>query len=182
MTEAELIQGCIANDRKAQEQLYRQHFAAMMSMSMRYTSDRDLAAEIVNSGMLRVFQKIQLYEAKGSLEGWIRRIVFHAVSDHFKKEKKYVQFMVFEEKEAVQMPEAVSNVYYEDLIKLVHRLPSMTQKVFTLYAIEGFSHLEIGAALNISDGTSKWHVSNARQKLKNWMQDEEKEISKIMKY
>jgi RNA polymerase sigma-70 factor (ECF subfamily) len=90
--------------------------------------------------------------------------------------------MVFEEKEAVQMPEAVSNVYYEDLIKLVHRLPSMTQKVFTLYAIEGFSHLEIGAALNISDGTSKWHVSNARQKLKNWMQDEEKEISKIMKY
>lgn len=172
MTEAQLIQSCIANARKAQEQLYKQHFAAMMSMCMRYTSDRDLAAEIVNNGMLRVFQKIQLYEAKGSLEGWIRRIVFHAVSDHFKKEKKYVQFMVFEEKEAIQMPEAVSNVYYEDLMKLVYQLPNMTQKVFTLYAIEGFSHLEIGEALNISDGTSKWHVSNARQKLKAMMEEE----------
>jgi RNA polymerase sigma factor (sigma-70 family) len=179
MTETQLIQGCIDNNRQAQELLYRQHFAAMMSMCMRYTADRDLAMEIVNTGMLRVFQKIQLYEAKGSLQGWIRRIVFHAVSDHFKKEKKYVQFMVFEEVEASEAPEAVSNAYYEDLMKLVYRLPNMTQKVFTLYAIEGFSHIEIGAALNISDGTSKWHLSNARQKLKAMLLEENQSFANL---
>jgi RNA polymerase sigma-70 factor (ECF subfamily) len=179
MTETQLIQGCIDNNRQAQELLYRRHFAAMMSMCMHYTSDRDLAMEIVNSGMLRVFQKIQLYEAKGSLEGWIRRIVFHAVSDHFKKEKKYVQFMVFEDPEASEAPEAVSNAYYDDLMKLVYRLPNMTQKVFTLYAIEGFSHIEIGAVLNISDGTSKWHLSNARQKLKAMIYEENQAFANL---
>ncbi len=179
MTETQLIQGCIDNNRQAQELLYRKHFAVMMGMCMRYTSDRELAMEIVNTGMLRVFQKIELYEGKGSLEGWIRRIVFHAVSDHFKKEKKYVQFMVFEEAEASEAPEAVSNAYYDDLMKLVCQLPNMTQKVFVMYAIEGFSHLEIGATLNISDGTSKWHLSNARQKLKAMLLEENQDFANI---
>ena len=169
MTENELIQRCIANERQAQEQLYRQHFATMMAMCMRYTSDRDEAMQIVNAGMLRVFQKLAIFEAKGSFEGWIRRIVFHAVSDHFKKEKNYVQFMVFEEHDTSQAPDALQKNYVEDIMLHVNRLPTTTQSVFKMFAIEGYSHIEIGKALNISDGTSKWHLSSARQKLQTWL-------------
>ena len=97
LTEKELVAGCIRNDRFAQEVLYRRFFASMIRMCMRYTQDREEAMEIVNMGMLRVFKKLHTFAFKGSLEGWIRRLVFHALSDHFRKKGKPVPFPSLEE-------------------------------------------------------------------------------------
>ena len=164
--EQEIVEGCVRNERYAQEVLYRQHFDTMMRMCMRYTNDRDKAMEIVNIGMLRVFQKLHTFEFRGSLEGWIRRLVFHALSDYFKKDSKYLQFLVFEERDQSSLEKAHSNLYAEDILKMVDTLPPASQQVFRLYAIEGFSHKEIAQNVGISVGTSKWHLSNARSILK----------------
>jgi len=146
----------------------------MMSMCLRYTKDQETAMEIVNNGMLRVFQKIDKYSQTGSLEGWIRKICYHAVSDYFKKHSKYLQFLVFdtdtyatEAKPDEKSPE--ENLYYADLVELVTRLPENTEKVFTLYAIEGYTHREIADMLDLSEGTSKWHLNSARKKLKEML-------------
>ena len=84
-SEQDLVAGCVRNERRFQELLYRQYFPKMMGMCMRYTKDRDIAMQIVNNGFLRVFKKIDQFSFKGSLEGWIRRLVYHSVSDYFKK-------------------------------------------------------------------------------------------------
>jgi len=164
--EREIVEGCVRNERYFQELLFRQHFDTMMRMCMRYTHDRDKAMEIVNIGFLRVFQKLHTFEFKGSLEGWIRRLVFHALSDYFRKDKKYLQFMVFEEKDDTSYAEAPAKLYAEDIMKMVDTLPPATQEVFRLYAIEGYTHVEISKNTGISVGTSKWHLSNARKILK----------------
>ena len=165
-SEQEIVEGCIRNERHFQEILYRQHIVTMMQMCMRYTNDRDKAMEIVNAGFLRVFQKLHTFSFKGSLEGWIRKLVFHAISDYFKKESKYLQFLVFEEKDDSTPEEAHSELYAKDLLQIVDTLPPSTQAVFRLYAIDGYTHREISKQLKISVGTSKWHLSNARKKLK----------------
>jgi RNA polymerase sigma factor (sigma-70 family) len=164
--EREIVEGCVRNERKAQEVLYREHFDTMMRMCMRYTNDKDKAMEIVNIGFMRVFQKLHTFEFKGSLEGWIRRLVFHCLSDHYRKNSKYLQFMVFEERDQSTVEKAHSNLYAEDILKMVDTLPPATQQVFRLYAIEGFTHVEISKNTGISVGTSKWHLSNARKILK----------------
>ncbi|MFK7772374.1 MAG: RNA polymerase sigma factor [Saprospiraceae bacterium] len=164
--EREIVEGCVRNERKAQELLYREHFDTMMRMCMRYTNDKDKAMEIVNIGFLRVFQKLHTFEFKGSLQGWIRRLVFHCLSDHYRKNSKYLQFMVFEERDQSSVEKAHSNLYAEDILKMVDTLPPATQQVFRLYAIEGFTHVEISKNVGISVGTSKWHLSNARKILK----------------
>jgi RNA polymerase sigma factor (sigma-70 family) len=164
--EREIVEGCVRNERKSQELLYREHFDTMMRMCMRYTNDRDKAMEIVNIGFLKVFQKIHTFQFKGSLEGWIRRLVFHCLSDYYRKNSKYLQFMVFEERDQSSLEKAHSNLYAEDILKMVNTLPPATQEVFRLYAIEGFTHLEISKNVGISVGTSKWHLSNARKILK----------------
>ncbi|MDA8972536.1 MAG: RNA polymerase sigma factor [Saprospiraceae bacterium] len=164
--EREIVEGCVRNERKSQELLYREHFDTMMRMCMRYTNDRDKAMEIVNVGFLKVFQKIHTFQFKGSLEGWIRRLVFHCLSDYYRKNSKYLQFMVFEERDQSSLEKAHSNLYAEDILKMVNTLPPATQEVFRLYAIEGFTHLEISKNVGISVGTSKWHLSNARKILK----------------
>jgi len=164
-TDKELVEGCVRNDRRCQEVLYRKYYTRMMQMCMRYTSDQDIAMEIVNTGFLRVFKKLDTFAFKGSLEGWIRKLVYHSLSEYYKKNAKYMQKMVFEEKDASVSETALENIFAEDIMKMVEMLPPATQRVFRLYAIEGFTHPEISEKINISVGTSKWHLSAARKKL-----------------
>jgi len=171
-SEAEFVAGCIRNDRKVQEALYRRYFHVMMQMCRRYTDDQEVAMTVCNDGFLKVFKKMDSFAFKGSLEGWIRRIVYHSISDYFRRDSKYVQFMVFEEYEESTNPEVVPGLYLEDLMKLVTKLPTMSEKVFRLYAIEGFNHREIGETLGMSENTSKWHLANARKKLQEFLKDQ----------
>ena len=169
-TETEIIRGCVNNDRFFQEMLYRKHFPKMMGLCLRYTKDRDKALEILNDGFLRVFQKVHTFAFKGSFEGWIRKLVFHSLSDHFRKESKYAETIIFEERDAVIGSGILNGMYVEDILKMVKTLPPATQKVFEMYAIEGFTHVEIGEQLGISTGTSKWHLSEARKKLRRMLE------------
>jgi RNA polymerase sigma-70 factor (ECF subfamily) len=171
-SEAELIAGCVRNDRVFQEALYRRYFHAMMQMCRRYTNDPEIAMTVCNDGFLKVFKKIESFAFKGSLEGWIRRIVYHSISDYFRKDSKYLQFMVFEDHDDATSPEIVPGLYLEDLMKLIAKLPTMSEKVFRLYAIEGFNHREIGETLGMSENTSKWHLANARKKLQDLLNDQ----------
>ena len=166
-SEQEIIRGCIANERKFQELLYREHFDVMLVMVHRFTRDEEKVLDILNSGFLRVFKKIETYSGTGSFQGWIRRIVYHSISDHFKKESKYMHFIVLEDAEKPASKNALDNLYYDDLLEIVDSLPQRCGEVFKLYAIEGYSHKEIGETLQISSGTSKWHLSKAREQLRN---------------
>lgn len=165
-TDKELIDGCLNNQRKFQELLYKRYFSRMMSMCLRYTTDINKATEIINDGFLRVFKKIDKYSYKGSLEGWIRRLVYHSLSEHFKKHSKYLQFIVFEDYEKHTNVNALDQLYMDDLLQLVEQLPAASKAVFKLYAIDGYSHKEISSELGISVGTSKWHLNASRTKLK----------------
>lgn len=165
-TEQELVEACTLNDRRAQEALYRRFFPEMMRMTLRYTRDEDTAIEIVNNGFLRVFKKIHTFAFKGSLEGWVRRLVYHSMADYFRDNARYLHFLVLEEHDS-SVPERGHETFYEeDILRAVRTLPPVSQEVFRLYAIEGYSHAEIAENLDISEGTSKWHLSTARQKLR----------------
>jgi RNA polymerase sigma factor (sigma-70 family) len=166
-SEQELVQGCALNERRAQEALFRRFFPEMMRMCLRYTRDEERAMEIVNNGFLRVFKKIHTFAFKGSLEGWVRRLVYHSVADYFRENSKYMHFLVFEDHEEANVSDTSNELFYEeDILQVVRTLPPVSQEVFRLYAIEGYSHTEISDRLQMSEGTSKWHLSTARAKLR----------------
>ena len=162
-SDEELLKGCADNSRVHQEMLYRKYFRSMIRMCMRYTQDRDSALEIVNNGFLRVFKKIDKYSGKGSLEGWIRKLVFHALSDYFRSQSRTIHFLELEDRDSAKDATALDHLYFEDLLELVDELPAATKRVFYLYAIEGYSHREISEIAVISTGTSKWHLATARK-------------------
>lgn len=167
--EAELVAGCLANDRRCQEQFYRRFAPVAMRTCRRFTQNREEQLEIVNSGMLRVFQKLDQFQFRGSLEGWVRRIIFHALSDYFRKANRRMAFLELSDLDSAGRQEALPNLYLEDVHRMIDLLPDATRDVFLLYAVEGYTHREIGEQLSISEGTSKWHLSNARKKLKKIM-------------
>lgn len=169
-TDQELVEGCVLNDRRAQEALYRRFFPEMMRMCMRYARDEDTAIEMANNGFLRVFKKLHTFAFRGSLEGWVRRLVYHSMADYFRDNERYLHFLVLEEYDKA-IPESTHDPFCEeDILKAVRTLPPVSQEVFRLYAIEGYSHAEIADNLGISEGTSKWHLSTARQKLREQLE------------
>jgi RNA polymerase sigma factor (sigma-70 family) len=167
MTDLELIQGCLRNDRKHQERLYKKYYPTMMAMCMKYTKDEDKALLILNDGFLKVFQKLGTFRHEGSLEGWIRRLVYHTLADFYKKENTYIRFIQFDLPENAESHLSPSdNLEFQDLIGLLDRIPGRSAQVFRFFAIEGYSHEEISNMMDISIGTSKWHLSNARERLR----------------
>lgn len=162
----ELILGCSRNERAAQAKIYHLFYPRMMSMVKRYYPEQVNAEEILNNGFLRAFQKIDSYSFKGSFEGWLRRIVFHAVADYASANFKYKQNILLVEKDEYLHKDHAGRLYYNDLMDLVQTLPDATRAVFNMFVLEDLPHKEIAKALNISEGTSKWHVSEARRILK----------------
>ena len=162
----ELIHGCIRNERSAQEKMYKLFYPRMMAVVRRYIDFEMQAEEVLNNGFLRAFQKVGQYTFQGSFEGWLRKIVFHAVSDYVKQNMQYSEKVVLIEKDQYVHKDHADKLYYDQLLQLVDGLPGATKVVFNMYVMDGYSHKEIGKMLGISEGTSKWHLSEGRRALK----------------
>jgi RNA polymerase sigma factor (sigma-70 family) len=162
-----LIKGCLANKRWAQEQLYRQYYRYAMAVALRYARDEMDAADIMSHAFVKIFKSIHSFDPeKGTLQAWIRRIVINEGLDHIKSRERFSQHV---EIESVPEPEISSSILEQmgadEIMTLIHKLPPATHAVFVLYAVEGYTHREIGKKLGISEGTSKWHLSEARKLL-----------------
>ena len=169
-----IISGCKAYNRKAQEQLYRSYYRAMMSLCLRYTKNETEALEALNTGFYKVYKNIHRYDvAKAALYTWIRTIIINSCLDLIKV--KQAQFGTGELSEAdnVYVPPAViAKMSAAEILQLVRQLPQATQAVFNLYVMEGYNHAEIAALIGISEGTSKWHLSEARKKLQKMINEQ----------
>jgi RNA polymerase sigma factor (sigma-70 family) len=173
----QLIQGCIRNERASQEKLYRLFYPKMMALVRRYIDHEEQAEEVLNNGYLRAFQKIKQYNFQGSFEGWIRKIVFHAVADYVKQNAKYSSQIVLIEKDELIHKDHADKLYYDQLVRLVQSLPDATRTVFNMYVMDGYTHKEIGNIVGISEGTSKWHLSEGRRILKEKIEKLELHLS-----
>lgn len=158
-------------ERTAQARLYHHFYPKMMAMVKRYFPQIELAEEILNNGFLKAFQKIHTFQFKGSFEGWLRKIVFHSISDYVKANIKYSNNTVLDDKEYFIPSKDADNILYKDLLNLIQELPTTSRIVFNMYVMEGMPHKKIGEMLDMSEGTSKWHLSEARKILKNKIKD-----------
>ncbi len=157
---------CAKNERKAQELLYRHFFPVMERMVLRFTNDEDQIIDILNNAFLKVFKKIESFQGNGSFEGWIRKIVYHSISDYFRSRQKDLKFLIYEKEFSKEPTQAEDQkLYYQDLMKLINNLPEMHMQVFHLYAIEGYNNKEISVKLNINHNTCRWYLAEARKLL-----------------
>ncbi|HCL06771.1 MAG TPA: RNA polymerase subunit sigma-24 [Chitinophagaceae bacterium] len=162
-----LVRDCIANKRKAQETLYREFYAFAMHIALRYSRDEFDAADILSNAFVKIFKYLHHFDPKkGSLHGWIKKIVVNEGLDQIKSRERFSENV---ELETVEEPvidnRALQKMGADELMEMIQKLPPATHAVFVLYAVEGYTHREIAEQLQISEGTSKWHLSEARKKL-----------------
>ncbi len=158
-----IIQGCKKGKQRYQEELYHLLAPKMYGLCLKYANDRDDAKDIMQDGFIKVFGKIDQFGEKGSFEGWVRRIMINTALEKYRSQ---VTMYSLDERmplsdEGVQST-VIDNLSAEDLLGLIGQLTPKYRMVFNLYAIDGFSHKEIGEMLGISEGTSKSNLSRAR--------------------
>jgi RNA polymerase sigma factor (sigma-70 family) len=164
-----LVKGCRANERSAQESLYHLFYAQMMRLCSRYLKTDELAKEALNVGFLKVFQHIQTYShSKGELGAWIHTIMVRTCIDLARKEGKFatIQDQNFNEDIFVDAS-ILSKLYAEDILKYIRQLPTVTQLVFNLSVIDGYTHKEISEQLKMTQSTSRWHLTAAKKQLRS---------------
>lgn len=171
MEQDQLISECLRQNRVAQKQLYDQFAPSMMGVCFRYTKSVTDAEEILQEGFIKVFRYLPEFRHEGPLGAWIRRIIVTTALNYLKKNKKYRQEMSFDEMplHPVSDENPAIRMQARDLAMLIRQLPTGYQTIFNLYAIEGYTHAEIGNLLGISEGTSKSQYARARYLLIEWI-------------
>jgi len=174
MNEEQLITGCLNGNRSAQEELYNLYSRKMMGLCMRYVGDRETARDLLQDGFVKVFTSLNLYSGTGTFESWIRKIFVNVTIEHFRKKDFLYDSMDLESiQSTVEDNSTISRLSAEMIMDLVQQLPKGFRTVFNLFAIEGYSHKEIGNMLQISEATSRSQYARARQWLKKRMEEKE---------
>lgn len=145
---------------------------------MRYTKDHDRAQEVVQESFIKIFDKLDKFDFKGSFEGWMRRIMVNASIDAIRKRNRQPfltdEEYVFNEKSTVQehdFDEDITKVKAEYAMEAIQQLSPAYRTVFNLYVIENYSHKEIAEILDVSEGTSKSNLAKAKQNLRKILSD-----------
>lgn len=167
MTEEMLLQGCLAHDAAAQQELYHRFSPKMLSVCYRYAKAREDAEDMLQEGFIKVFSQIDKYENRGSLEGWILRIIVHTCINHLKKNKKFNDHvdLAFAGNIVIREDNIPAIIQAKQIVECIRSLPIGYRTVLNLYAIEGYSHKEIAALLDIEESTSRSQYTRAKSML-----------------
>ena len=179
-----LIEGCLNNDRRSQEELFKLYYGKMLGVCMRYSNDKDSAEEVLQEGFIKIFEKLERFDYKGSFEGWIRRIMANTAIDHIRKSKKDPilsdndeDFKLGSENPVVAKEELeFVGIKAEIALDAIRNLSPAYRAVFNLYVMEEYTHKEIAEILNISEGTSKSNLSKAKLNLQKILKEKFKNL------
>ena len=167
MTEQAIIAGCLHNDTAAQRELYNRYSPKMLSVCYRFAQSREDAEDMLQEGFIKVFTQIHTFQNKGAFEGWIRRIVVHTCINFLKKYKKFNENVDLAYANYIQVKEETipSIMQARQIIECIRLLPIGYRTVLNLYALEGYSHKEIGEMLDIEESTSRSQYTRSQAML-----------------
>ncbi|PZD77419.1 RNA polymerase sigma factor [Mesonia sp. K7] len=176
MSLKKLIEKCKKNDLVSQEKLYHLYSQKLFSIALKYARNYEEAEDNLQDAFITIYKKINQYKHKGSFEGWMKRIVINTSLQKYRKQHVFeiINEEIVEEENIVINE---SDVSLQFLLKIIQQLPDRYRMVFTLYVLDGFSHLEISEMMKISIGTSKSNLARARKILKQRIEENQEHNS-----
>jgi RNA polymerase sigma-70 factor (ECF subfamily) len=181
-TEQEIIAGCKKRDPVYEEYLYKTYYSTFLALCARYATDMPDAKQLLNDGFVRIFMNIGSFRHEGSFEGWMRKTMVNTCLDYLKSNHlrnsmtMQLNENIIDQDTQVSYNDGLQNIGFKELISLVQTLPVVTRTVFNLFVFEEYTHKEIAGILNMSEGTSYWHVHHARNLLQKKIKSKNSEI------
>jgi RNA polymerase sigma-70 factor (ECF subfamily) len=173
MTDEDLVKECVSGSSVAQKKFYDMFARKMMGVCLRYTNNYEEAQDVLQDAFVKIFNKLPDFQSKGSLEGWIRRIMVNTALDAYRKAKKHQSNVDVDSVGYLLDSEdyTIENINAQDLLKIIQSIPEGYRVVFNLFAIEGYSHKEVADRLGVTESTSKSQYSRAKKMLRKILID-----------
>jgi len=166
-----LVKDCLSNNKQAQYELYQRFSGVLFGICLRYTRNRAEAEDLLQEAFIKIFAKLESFGFKGSLEGWLKRLVVN-LAINFRRDNLKHLFVNSYADPPEPSPEEETTSFFdaaipkEKLLQMVQSLPDGYRLVFNMYVFENLPHQQIGKMLEISENTSKTQLMKARKKLK----------------
>jgi RNA polymerase sigma factor (sigma-70 family) len=169
-----LLKGCLKKDRSSQKKIYEIYSPVMMMLCLRYSKNREEAEEVLQDGFLQMYKCIGQFKNKGAFEGWLRRIMINCALQRYRglSNRSTLIPLTDEHNFLTNEYDLADKLNEKELIRVIQTLSPAYRMVFNLYVFEGMKHREIASLLNISEGTSKSNLSDARKILKKQLEPE----------
>jgi RNA polymerase sigma factor (sigma-70 family) len=163
-----LIAACCRNDRQAQRRLFDNYAVFIYNIISRFSNDEHVVEEIQSEAFYRILVSLDQYRFEGAFEGWMRTITINVVARYFRKQRPdNVSLPEDSEDTALYVnAKAPGNMAFKELLGFIYELPPMQRAVFNLFIFEKYNHKEIAALLKMSENNSRWHLNDARRRLK----------------
>ncbi len=161
--ELSLVEGSLQNDRIVQKALYDKYKDAMYTIALRITNNKENACDVVQEGFIQVFRKLEQYRKESSLGAWIKTIIVRMAVKESQMDKHIEPIHEIKDAQIVEWDDNLTGEYLEQAIS---QLPPGCRSVFLLIEVEGYSHKEAAEILNISEGTSKSQLFDAKKHLR----------------
>lgn len=169
MTEQQLVDGCIREDRKCQETLWNLYASRLLTVSIRYCQNREDAEDVLMEAFVKIFDHMSAFRGQSSLETWMRRIVVNTSINKIRS-RKFTESIDSETLHIGYSDNAFEAMDAKVLMKMLESLPVGYRMVFNLFAVEGYSHKEIAKLLKIDEGTSRSQLAKARKALQEMIE------------
>ena len=174
--ERQLTERCARGERQAYRELYDSYAGRLLAVSTRYLGSQEAAEDVLQDSFLKIFSSIGSfrYRGEGSLYAWIRRIVVNRSLDWLRERKRAGTVRL---EETAPVPEDtidssdVATIPEDILAGMVEGLPDGYRTVFNLFALDGYSHKEIGKMLGIKEKSSSSQYFRARALLAEKIKD-----------
>jgi RNA polymerase sigma factor (sigma-70 family) len=161
----ELVNRCLQGDSRAQKKLYDRFSRVMLGLCFRYVQNAHEAEDVLQEGFIRAFRYLKDFRGDGSLEGWLRRIMVTTALNFLKSQKNLrTEFEITHAKDESHAElDTMDRMENKEVMELIQQLSPGYRTVLNLFAIEGYSHKEVGEMLGISESTSRSQFVRARQ-------------------
>jgi RNA polymerase sigma factor (sigma-70 family) len=170
-----LFERCKNNEPKAQRELYDLFKARLMGLCRRYTGSREEAEDVLQESFMKIFSKIHQVGSAEKVEWWMKSVAVRTAIDYYHKNKKHQQLYEPGDASVMQIKAiSIDQVSDEYLVMLINHLPDKCRMVFNLFEIEGYSHSEIAAMMDITESTSRSQLHYAKSLLKEKLRDIER--------
>lgn len=159
----DIIRGCLNHNKGDQYRLYALFSSKMFGVCLRYAASYEEAQDVLQEGFIKVFRNLSSFGNKGSLEGWIRRIIVNTAIERYRERIYHLPVEEASENGGLSYEnDGIQSISVNEILALIQTLPDQYRVVFNLFAIEGYNHKEIGELLGISESTSRSNLSRAR--------------------
>ena len=169
--EQDIIIRCQQGDRQAMGQLYTAMHDELLGVCRRYVNDGNTAEDLLHDAFLLIFSKIGELRSPRKARGWMRKVVKNVSLLYAENQDKLptVSLDQVSEKvdEVAQTPLRAEvgeclPLTYDELMNIIDTLPEGYRRVFRLSVLEGLSHQEIAALLNIEPHSSSSQLYRAK--------------------